>query len=273
MSLGNASSPATHHQGRGVSRLHLAREVKILPTIEHTRSHPRSSRESSTITVSQTSSEYLPTSDSPLGTESSSTSTTSIEPGAQISPRDTTGVEPTSTQAETTLGKLSLSDLDLPDGLLRLPLDDPQVHRFKSFLSFQYRCTRRQTMGPLKAIRDTSDAQEFQMLRDQIATGYSQMSCIIKRYRTLAHARLIQVNNRTFRRVRSLHRNCKDRLADPAPISVGPGTLLEGGNDAPRTQTFDNEPPQLAETTDPPSSRWKGKARAYPECGSHVIVS
>ena len=272
-SLGRTPSSATlYPQRQGVSRMHLAREVKVLQSIEDHGSHSRSSRGSSSITCSLTNSEYVPTSDSTFGSQSSSTFTTSFETGANSSARDTSEVEASSPEPEATLSKVLLSDLDLPDGLLEIPRDRQMINRFKRFLCFQYRCIRRETAEPLEAISTVHDAYDFQRLRDQIATGCLRLSCLIERYKDLAGARLIWEDNSDLKLVRSLLQKCKDRLAEIELPSVGPMTFFTAGNDAARRQFYGTKVQQPTETTAFSSSQQKGKARAHPESESHVIA-
>ena len=262
LSLGNTPPAAIRQsQYRGADRLHLVREVKILPTIENTGSHSESSRGSSTVTVGLTSSEYLPTPGSSFGSHSSSASTASVQFGAKRKTRDHAEAETTPTQVETTLSKDPLLELKIPIGLLGLHPQHDSVQRFKSFLSFKYRCIRRELAGPLSLIRTTSKAQEFQSSKDRIASGYSRLSCIIVGYNSLARLsrRLSWKDCKNLKIFRFFRKQCDDALAATVPASAGPGPSLSRGIVVPTNGTQAQQP---VESSVPSSSQWKGRARA-----------
>ena len=234
MSLGHTPSPKVRQPHRqGVSRLHLTRDVKILPTVEKFPSLPRSSVSS---TISQTSSEYTPGPSQSSCTSRSSSGIVlqpAIEDGAEV---DTTHSRPGTAQ-----GSSLFPDLLISGPFLQLPYHHWRVQGFKEVLSWKVKHIERETMVPLRATVQTCDAVEFQSFRDQIASSYDQLSYLLERYNTLNRAGLIMEHSKFFKRTRSVWRQCHEWLAQIDRASNGRSSFLTGKDHYSETQSHEWE--------------------------------
>ena len=254
-SLGYNPSPIVRQPHRqGVSRLHLTRDVKVLPTVERNFSLPRSSVGFSPKSISKTLSEYIPS----LGpSQSSRTSTNSPGNVVQPSIQNTAEVEATHSHQGTGHAHDLFPELESSSPFLMLHREDPRVQQFKAALSRKFKAIERETMVPLASTVRTYDVVEFQRLRDRISSSYQQLSDILDRYKTLDSSGLIGKRNKFIGSVGGLCKRCDIWLAESGLASTGPGVPFTGPHGGSETKSHD----------------WNGKAREYFENGSQVFSS
>lgn len=251
MSLGYSPSPQVRHPHRqGVSRIHLTRDVKVLPTLEKFSPLPRSSP---TQSISQTSSEYIPT---PGPSQSSCSSRSSSGNSVQPSIQNTAEVPANDSRPGTTQGDVLFPDLVIPNYFFRLRWYDDRVQQFIRVLNERFRHIELTTAKPLTVEVHTRDVVEVQRLRDQIHASFRQVSYILDRYNTLIRAGLIMKHNSFLRRARAIWHDCVSWLAETDQASFGPSAILAGGDDASNTRRH----------------QWKAKAKASGN-ESHVLSS
>ena len=233
-SLGCTPSPKVRQPHRqGVSRLHLTRDVKVLPTVEKFPSLPRSSRGFS---ISQTPSEYIP---SPDLSQSSCTSRISYGMVVQPTIEDAAEVKATHSRQGTPQGKSLFPDLAICDTFLRLPRHHPTVQVFRQALWERFRQIRLETAESLTAILRQCDAVELKRSRDLIASNYQKLSFILDRYYKLRRARLINRRDSTINWMKSTRRKYQNRLAEIDRASIEPSASLTSGHHSSETQSHE----------------------------------
>ena len=251
MSLGyTPSSKVRRPHRQGVSRMHLTRDVKVMPTVESFSPLPTSSP---TTSISQTSSEYIPT---PGPSQSSFSSRNSSGNAVQALIQDNAEVEATLGRPDTSQGDVLFPDLVIPRYFFWIPWYDDRVKQFIRVLNDTFGRIELTTVEALTVMVDTRDAVEFQRLRNQINTSYQQLSFILDRYNALVRAGHIHKDNSFLRRARSIWHDCFNWLARTDRASIGPGTFLTSGNNSSKTQR----------------NQWEDKVKALKN-GSQVFSS
>ena len=268
MSLGNTPSPIAHP--RVVSRAHLARDVKCLPSVEKSSSYSRSSRRSSTKSSSKDHSEYIPT---PRNSDFSSSSTSSFNNTVPSSSQHTAESDTNHNHARTPKEEGPYLDLEIPKGLLQLYKRHPEVQRFQNKLHQKLNFIESNTKVHLTAINRKTNAVELHRLRDHVNTNLQGLSYIIDRYQILIDARILWSGNLSFARAQSLWQEFEHRLAEKDPASGEPGPSLNTGSSAPATLGQGIKARQLTNDVAPQPSSWNGKAEADSRYEAQVVRS